>query len=75
MPDAPYEYGNACVNICHGGYNIDYNNKCTVKCSSNYFKKVEYEYKCVPNFEVLFMSYIGECVEQYKFGENYIGKN
>ena len=26
--DAPYEYGNACVNICPEGYNIDFNNKC-----------------------------------------------
>ena len=47
----------------------------SVKCSSNYFKKVEYEYKCVQSFGDLFISSIGECVEQCKFGENYIGKN
>ena len=37
--------------------------------------KIEDEYKCVTNCWELFISSIGECVEQCKFGENYIGKN
>ena len=40
-----------------------------------FFKKIEDEYKCVTNCWELFISSIGECVEQCKFGENYIGKN
>ena len=50
----------------------------SVKCSSNYFKKVDDvddEYKCVPSCGELFISSTGECVGKCKFGENYIGKN
>jgi hypothetical protein len=78
-PDAPYKYeeGKICYKTCPEELYTELN-ECKLKCDSyKYYVKDGNSYKCVdicshPN---IYISSTGECVENCKFGEHFIGKN